>query len=51
MIQSILVRHDFNDKVIDQCKRRRSIDEKTVRLINYKVTPGKDDLTLQEITF
>jgi len=48
MIQSILVGFDFNEKVVDYCKKRKAIDEKTVRLIKYKVNPTKTDLSLEE---
>lgn len=49
MIQSILVESDFNKKVADYCKKRKSIDEKTVRLIKYKVNTVKNDLILEEV--
>ncbi len=48
MVQSILVGFDFDERVIDYCKRREAIDEKTVRLIKYKVSPEKNDLILEE---
>lgn len=51
MIQSILVGFDFDARVIDYCKKRKAIDEKTVRLITYKVNPKENDLILQEIGF
>ncbi len=49
MIQSVLVGFDFDDRVVDYCKKRRSIDEKTVRLIRYRINPEKNDLILEEI--
>jgi len=51
MIQSILVGFDFDEKVIDYCKKRKAIDEKTVRLIKYKVNSEENDLVLEEINF
>jgi len=39
----------FDDRVVDYCKKRRSIDEKTVRLIRYRINPEKNDLILEEI--
>lgn len=51
MIQSILVGFDFDERVIDYCKKRKAIDEKTVRLIKYKVNPEENDLILEEIDF
>ncbi len=51
MIQSILVGFDFDEKVIDYCKKRKAIDEKTIRLIKYKVNPEKNDLILEELDF
>ena len=49
MIQSVLVGFDFDDRVVDYCKKRKSIDEKTVRLIRYRINPEKNDLILEEI--
>jgi hypothetical protein len=51
MIQSILVGFDFNEKVVDYCRKRKAIDEKTVRLIKYKVSVEKNDLMLEEVIF
>jgi hypothetical protein len=49
MVQSILVGFDFDEKVIDYWRKRRTIEEKTVRLIKYKVEPKINDLNLEEI--
>lgn len=47
MIQSILIGFDFDGEVIEYCKKRKSIDEKTVRLIKYKVNSEKNNLILE----
>ncbi len=49
MIQSILVGFDFDKRVIEYCKKRKAIDEKTVRLIKYRVNSARKDLNLDEI--
>ena len=49
MVQSILVGFDFDNKVIEYWRKRKTIEEKTVRLIKYKVNSQKDDLILEEI--
>jgi len=49
MVQSILVAFDFQDKVLEYVKRRRLIEEKTVRLLQYKVTPKQNDILLSEV--
>jgi hypothetical protein len=49
MIQSILVGFDFNEKVLDYCKKRKAIDEKTVRLIKYRISLERNNLILEEI--
>jgi hypothetical protein len=51
MIQSILVGFNFDERVIDYCKKRKAIDEKIVRLIEYKVNPEKNGLVLREVDF
>lgn len=51
MVQSILVAFDFNDKVLEYVKKRRLIEEKTVRLLKYRVNKEHNDITLSEITF
>jgi hypothetical protein len=48
MIQSVLVARRFTDAVIDYVKNRRRIEEKTVRLITYRVTEDKQSIELQE---
>ena len=49
MVQSILVAFNFTDKVVEYVQKRRFIDEKTVRLIRYEVTPKQDDIVLNEV--
>jgi len=49
MVQSILVGFDFHDKVLEYVLKRKLIEEKTVRLLKYKVTPEQHDITLSEI--
>ena len=48
MIQSVLVARRFTDGVIDYVRNRRCIEEKTVRLITYRVTENNQDIELQE---
>ena len=49
MVQSILVGFEFEDKVIEYRNKRKAIEEKTVRLIEYKVKEDKSDINLIEI--
>lgn len=49
MVQSILVGFEFDDKVVEYRDKRKAIEEKTVRLIKYKVNQNKDGLILKEI--
>jgi len=49
MVQSILVGFDFQDKVLEYVQKRRLIEEKSVRLLKYKVTPKQDDIILSEV--
>lgn len=51
MVQSILVALDFQDKVLEYIKKRRFIEEKTVRLLKYQVTKERNDVILTEIGF
>jgi hypothetical protein len=48
MIQSVLVARRFADGVIDYVRNRRRIEEKTVRLIIYRVDESRQDIELQE---
>lgn len=50
MVQSILVGFDFDEKVIEYRRKRKIIEEKTVRLIKYEVNKSKDDLILTEVS-
>jgi hypothetical protein len=49
MVQSILVGFDFDDKVLEYVQKRRLIEEKTVRLIKYRVNGKQNDLILTEV--
>ncbi|GAJ23801.1 unnamed protein product, partial [marine sediment metagenome] len=51
MVQSILVGFDFQDKVLEYVQKRRLIEEKAVRLLQYRVTIEQDDIRLTEIEF
>jgi hypothetical protein len=51
MVQSILVAFDFQDKVLEYVRRRKVIEEKTVRLLKYRVTEKQDGITLLEVKF
>jgi len=47
MVQSILVRHEFADEVIQYVnKEKKNIEAKTVRLIEYKVNSSHTDIIL-----
>ena len=49
MVQSMLVAFDFQDKVLEYVRKRRLIEEKTVRLLKYQVTAERDDIILTEV--
>jgi hypothetical protein len=49
MVQSVLVGFDFQDKVLEYVKKRKLIEEKTVRLLKYEVTSKHDDIILSEV--
>lgn len=51
MVQSILVAFDFQDKVLEYVQKRRLVEDKTVRLLQYRVTAEQDDIELTEIEF
>ncbi len=51
MVQSILVGFDFQDKVFEYVKKRKFIEEKTVRLLKYQVNTKQNDLILTEVEF
>jgi predicted RNA-binding protein with PUA-like domain len=48
MVQSILVGFDFQDKVLEYVKKRKLIEEKTVRLLKYRVNQKNQDIILME---
>jgi len=49
MVQSILVAFDFQDKVLEYVQKRKLIEEKVVRLLQYRVNSQADDITLSEV--
>jgi len=49
MVQSILVAVDFQDKVLEYVEKRKLIEEKTVRLLRYRVNSEQNDVTLTEV--
>lgn len=49
MVQSILVAFDFQDKVLEYVRKRKLIEEKTVRLVKYQVAREQNDIMLTEI--
>jgi len=49
MVQSILVGHEFTDEVIQYVEKRKNIEAKTVRLIEYKVNDSYTDIILREV--
>jgi predicted RNA-binding protein with PUA-like domain len=49
MVQSILVGSSFDEKVIEYRDKRKEIEEKTVRLLQYHVNTDKTDLILNEV--
>lgn len=51
MIQSILVASRFSEPVIEYVKQRQRIEEKTVRLICYRVADDGQSIKLQEMSF
>lgn len=50
MVQSVLVGFGFSEKVVEYWRKRKTIEQKTVRLIKYVVNPQKTDLILEETT-
>ena len=49
MVQSILVGFDFDEKVVEYRDKRKAIEEKTIRLIQYRVKEDQNDIVLNEI--
>ena len=49
MVQSILIGFDFDERVINYRERRKLIEEKSVRLIKYKVSQKRNDILLEEL--
>ncbi|MFP4640991.1 MAG: EVE domain-containing protein [Dehalococcoidia bacterium] len=49
MVQGILVGFDFNKEVLEYWRKRKAIEEKTIRLIKYRVNPSRDGITIEEI--
>lgn len=48
MVQSVLVASRFADGVVDYVRNRKQIEDKTVRLISYRVSDDKQGVLLQE---
>ena len=51
MIQSILVASRFSESAIAYVKQRQHIEEKTVRLLSYRVAEDKESIELQEVSY
>lgn len=49
MVQSVLVANRFARPVVEYVKNRERIEEKTVRLIRYRVTDDAQDVILEEV--
>lgn len=49
MVQGILVGFDFSKGVLEYWRKRKTIEEKTIRLMKYKVNPSRDGITIEEI--
>ncbi|MBW2342336.1 MAG: EVE domain-containing protein [Deltaproteobacteria bacterium] len=49
MVQSILISFDFDNRVREYVQKRKLIEEKTVRLLQYRVNPQADDIVLSEV--
>lgn len=49
MVQSILVGFKFDDRVVEYRDKRKTIEEKTVRLFQYEVKEDESDIILTEI--
>lgn len=49
MVQSILVGFEFQDKVLEYVHKRRLIEEKSVRLLKYRLNEQKNDIVLTEV--
>jgi hypothetical protein len=50
MVQSVLVASKFTEGLLGYIKSRQRIEEKTVRLITYRVLESGEDILLEEIT-
>jgi len=49
MVQSVLVAHEFDNDVRQYVAKRKTIEDRTVRLIRYKVNAARTDVILHEI--
>lgn len=49
MIQSILVAWRFADPIINYVSNRQRIEDKTIRLVTYRLTNENQDIELQEV--
>jgi hypothetical protein len=50
MVQPLIVAHDFDDRVLTYVDRRKQIEDKTVRLVAYGVDPGRNVISLEEVS-
>lgn len=48
MVQSILVGFEFQDKILEYVHNRRRIEEKSVRLLKYRLNEQLNDIILTE---
>lgn len=48
MVQSVLVANRFSESLLEYVKKRRQIEQKTVRLLKYNVNSAGTDIELQE---
>lgn len=49
MVQSILVAHELDNDVRQYVAKRKTIEDKTVRLIRYEINANRTDVVLHEI--
>jgi hypothetical protein len=48
MIQSVLVAHDFFPDVIEYAMTRNDVEERSVRLISYRLMEDEQEIRLAE---
>lgn len=49
MVQPVIVAHGFEEPVLGYVRTRRQIEEKTVRLVTYRVDPARNVISLEEV--